>query len=253
MTRRISNYQQKLPIIELYPCLQGEGSRMGKPIITSCTHRCYFGSGGWCDTWYTSIHPEKGHFCFQDIVNLHQKMPYIREFMVTGGSPTMHFALMNEIAHYAYKHQIFVTLETEGSHDLPTDYPFDLISLSPKFSNTVPIKGIQTPKGQIVDQKMINQHEKYRLNHQAIAKMLAYHQDYQLKPVVNEDDSLLDEIKAFQSTHRIPNHKTYLMPGGQTRQQMIKMYPIVMAMCLREGYNFSGREHIIAYDDERGV
>jgi hypothetical protein len=23
---------------------------------------CYFGEGGWCDSWYTSIHPEKGTF-----------------------------------------------------------------------------------------------------------------------------------------------------------------------------------------------
>ncbi len=31
-------------------------------------NRCYFGEGGWCDSWYTSIHPEKGTFTFNDIV-----------------------------------------------------------------------------------------------------------------------------------------------------------------------------------------
>ncbi len=34
-------------IIELYPCIQSEGSRAGFPTIairtTGCTHRCYFG------------------------------------------------------------------------------------------------------------------------------------------------------------------------------------------------------------------
>jgi predicted Zn-ribbon and HTH transcriptional regulator len=29
---------------------------------TGCTHRCWFGDGGWCDSWYTSIHPEKGKY-----------------------------------------------------------------------------------------------------------------------------------------------------------------------------------------------
>jgi len=37
-------------IIELYRCVQSEGSRFGRPTIavrtTGCTHRCYFGEGG---------------------------------------------------------------------------------------------------------------------------------------------------------------------------------------------------------------
>ncbi len=40
-------------IIELYRCVQSEGSRFGRPTIavrtTGCTRRCYFGEGGWCD------------------------------------------------------------------------------------------------------------------------------------------------------------------------------------------------------------
>jgi len=66
---RITDYNKTLPIVELYRCVQSEGSRFGRPTIavrtTGCTHRCYFGEGGWCDSWYTSIHPEKGTFNFQ--------------------------------------------------------------------------------------------------------------------------------------------------------------------------------------------
>jgi len=64
MNKRISDYNKILPVLEVYRCVQSEGSRFGRPTIavrtTGCTHRCYFGEGGWCDSWYTSIHPEKG-------------------------------------------------------------------------------------------------------------------------------------------------------------------------------------------------
>ena len=68
--KRIKDYNKVLPVLELYRCVQSEGSRFGRPTIavrtTGCTHRCYFGEGGWCDSWYTSIHPEKGGFTFND-------------------------------------------------------------------------------------------------------------------------------------------------------------------------------------------
>ena len=61
---RIEDYSKNLPIVEIYTAVQSEGSRAGYPTVvirtTGCTHRCYFGEGGWCDSWYTSIHPEKG-------------------------------------------------------------------------------------------------------------------------------------------------------------------------------------------------
>lgn len=60
---RITDYNKKLPVLEVYTCIQSEGSRQGRPTVairtTGCTHRCWFGAGGWCDSWYTSIHPEK--------------------------------------------------------------------------------------------------------------------------------------------------------------------------------------------------
>ena len=78
--------------------------------------------------------------------------------MLTGGSPTMHPALVNELTHFANERDILITIETEGSHYLETDFPLDLISLSPKFSNSVPVVGATTPNGSIVDERMIKQH-----------------------------------------------------------------------------------------------
>ena len=153
--KRIEDYDKVLPVLEVYRCVQSEGSRFGRPTIavrtTGCTHRCYFGEGGWCDSWYTSIHPEKGTFTFNDIIKIYDENPQVKEMMLTGGSPTMHPALVNEITHFAHERGILVTIETEGSHFLETDYPLDLISLSPKFSNSVPVLGAITPNGAVTD------------------------------------------------------------------------------------------------------
>ena len=256
---RIQDYSKKLPIVELYYCVQSEGSRAGFPTVavrtTGCTHRCWFGEGGWCDSWYTSIHPEKGGFTFNDIIKMYDDRPDITEMMLTGGSPTMHPDLVNELTHFANERDILITIETEGSHFLETDYPIDLISLSPKFSNSVPKLGVLTPKGAVTDQKMIDQHNKLRLNKDAMRKTIDYHTNYHFKPVCNptEMPEIWDEIEAFRVEMGIPKNKTWIMPPGDNRQELIRVYPIVFDFCAENGYNFTGREHIIAFDTKRGV
>jgi len=255
--KRIEDYNKVLPIVELYRCVQSEGSRFGRPTIavrtTGCTHRCYFGEGGWCDSWYTSIHPEKGTFTFNDIIKIYDENPHIKEMMLTGGSPTMHPTLVNELTHFAHERNILITIETEGSHFIATDYPLGLISLSPKFNNSVPVLGVATPQGALVDQKMINQHNKLRLNMEAIKATLDYHTDYHYKPVWDGSQRNLNEIENFRLALHIPKDKTYIMPAGDTREELIHMYPLVFDMCAEKGYNMTGRDHIIAFDTRRGV
>lgn len=244
-------------IIELYRCVQSEGSRFGRPTIavrtTGCTHRCFFGEGGWCDSFYTSIHPEKAIFSFNDVIKIYDENPHIKEMMLTGGSPTMWPKLVNELTHFAHERDILITIETEGSHFVETDYPIGLISLSPKFSNSVPVLGEATPQGIITDEKMVRQHNKFRLNHSTINAMLDYHTDYHYKPVWDGTEENLREIEEFRQFMEIPKWKTYIMPAGDTRDELIKMYPLVFDMCAEKGYNMTGRDHIIAFDTKRGV
>ena len=257
MGKRIEDYNKVLPILEVYRCVQSEGSRFGRQTIavrtTGCTHRCYFGEGGWCDSWYTSIHPEKGKYCFNDIIKIYDENPQVKEMMLTGGSPTMHPALVNEITRFAHERKIIVTIETEGSHYIETDYPIDLLSLSPKFSNSCPVIGVMTPGGKTVDERFIKTHEKYRKNTDAIKKMMAFHKDYHYKPVWDGTEKSLHEIEHYRVELGIPKNKTYVMPAGDTRETLIKMYPLVFEMVAEHGYNMTGRDHIIAYDIERGV
>jgi len=256
---RIKDYSKKLPVVELYYCVQSEGSRAGFPTVavrtTGCTHRCWFGEGGWCDSWYTSIHPEKGGFTFNDIIKMYDERPDVKEMMLTGGSPTMHPDLVNELTHFANERGIIITMETEGSHFIETDFPIGLISLSPKFSNSVPKLGVLTPTGATTDQKMIDLHNKLRVNKEAIKQLMEYHTNYHFKPVCNPDEmpEIWEEIEAFRVEMNIPKNKTWIMPPGDNREELIRVYPMVFDFCTNNGYNFTGREHIIAFDTKRGV
>jgi len=269
------DYTKTQPICELYgPVIQSEGSKAGIPHIvvrtTGCTHRCWFGEGGWCDSFYTSIHPEKGKYTLNDLREFFEKHKDCTHLMLTGGSPTMHSELCNEIVTIFKKLHLaedwngnkskftsngIVTLETEGSHFIQTEYPIDLISLSPKFSNSIPNLGINRPLGGIVDQKFINQHNKFRLNKTAIAELIDYHSDYHFKPVCNpkEQPEVWDEIEKFRVEMNIPKNKTWIMPPGATKEEIIRVLPDVINFCGEHGYNFSGRDHIIAFGETRCV
>ena len=256
--KRIQDYDKVLPIAEIYTAVQSEGSRAGYPTVvvrtTGCTHRCFFGDGGWCDSWYTSIHPDKGALSFNDIIAMYDKNPHIREMMLTGGSPTMHAALVNELTIFAYERGIFITLETEGSHHLETEHPIDLLSISPKFSNSVPKLGVLTPLGKVTDQKMIDQHNKLRLNITAIELSIAYHSNYHIKPVWDgEDQSALTEILGFIELLKIPQDKVWWMPSGDSRAALFQSYPKVFDYVRDNGYRMTWRPHIIAFEDQREV
>jgi|TARA_R100001079_G_scaffold101295_1_gene66196 7-carboxy-7-deazaguanine synthase len=258
MLGRVKNYDKTLPIVELYTAVQSEGSRAGYPTVvirtTGCTHRCYFGEGGWCDSWYTSIHAEKGKYTFNDIIKMYDDNPQISEMMLTGGSPTMHKKLVNELTHFAHERDIFITIETEGSHFLPTDYPINLLSISPKLSNSVPVLGVLTPQGAVTDQKMIDRHNKFRLNYDAISKQIEYHSDYHIKPVWDgKDQDALNEIMDFIEELNIPREKVWFMPAGDSRESLFKSYPVLFDWVRDNGYRMTWRPHIIAFEDKREV
>jgi 7-carboxy-7-deazaguanine synthase len=85
--------------------------------------------------------------------------------------------------------------------------------------------------------------------------MIDYHSDYHFKPVCNptEMPDIWAEIEAFRVEMNIPKSKTWIMPPGDNREELIRVYPMVIDFCTENGYNFTGREHIIAYDTKRGV
>ena len=248
------DYNKNQPLGEAYTCLQGEGKYVGIPHIlirvTGCRLRCQF-SNSFCDTPYASWKPEKGKYTLNDVVEFYRKNPQIKHTMITGGGPTIHSKLLQELCIIAADYGHITTIETEGSEFVQTIA--DCISLSPKLSNSTPRPGTWMPfANREVTEKDKEQHEKWRCNYDAMKDLITKHSDYQLKPVISNKQDLKEVIE-LQQILGIPNNKVWLMPEGLVEEELSKRRVWLMELCEEFGYNFSDRLHIIAYGDKRGV
>ena len=248
------NYQKLQPIGELYTCLQGEGKYIGIPHIlirvTGCRLRCQF-ADSFCDTPYASWKPEKGKFTLDDIVKFYEEKPNVKHTMITGGGPTIHAELLQELCIIGKKYNHIITIETEGSEFVQT--VADCISLSPKLSNSTPKPGTWMDyANREVTEKDKRLHEKWRCNYEAMEQLIYNHPDYQLKPVISSWNDL-QELDYIQDELGIPNNKVWLMPEGLTPEQLKERRVWLMDICQKQGYNYSDRLHIIAYGNIRGV
>lgn len=250
-----------LPIVEVYVAIQGEGSKAGLPNIllrvTGCTHRCCF-AGDWCDSWYTSLHPEKGRFSWDMVMDFFHTHQHIKNLMLTGGSPTMHPRLLQQLVtafQELHQAQGFITLETEASHFVATDPPIDLVSLAPKLSNSIPRLGSYSPKGTRVSSGWIRQHEKFRMRLDVMRQMMDFHRDYHVKIVIDSQDGaeIWQELEELERALAIPRQRIFLMPAGSDLPRVQRNYAYLLPICAERGYAFSGRSHIIAFGNLRGV
>ncbi len=247
---------KKLPIYEVVPVIQGEGKLVGVPHILirflGCKLRCMF-KDSICDSYYTSWRPEKDlEIGLRYIENVYTEHRNITHTMITGGGPTMHPKVLQELCTWIkgnFGH--YITIETEGSNFVQT--AADFISLSPKLSNSTPIKGkFISELNREVDDLEIETHERWRKNYTSMRNLLSYHSDYQLKFVISDLKDLI-EIEEVCRLLDVSKNSCWLMPEGATREDLDKRRKWVYELCLKEGYNYSDRLHIIVYDNLRGV
>lgn len=140
----------KLPIIELFTSIQGEGLYAGVPSVfvrvTGCNLRCIF-KNSICDTPYSSFNPEKPKFTVEDVAKEFINHPKVNHLVITGGEPTLYDldGFLEELYHildkemgYAYAYNIEVTIETNGTNKISKRLlnDLDLISVSPKLSTS---------------------------------------------------------------------------------------------------------------------
>jgi 7-carboxy-7-deazaguanine synthase len=106
--------------------------------------------------------------------------------------------------------------------------------------------------GKLVTEANKKQHEKWRTNYDAMKQLLDYHDFHQLKPVISNQTDL-DEFKKIQKILSVKNEDVYLMPEGLNREQLTRRRQWLSEICVKEGYNFTDRLHIITYGDKRGT
>jgi 7-carboxy-7-deazaguanine synthase len=224
-----------LKIAELFYSLQGEGSLVGVPSVfiraSGCNLRC-----GWCDTPYTSWHPEGTERSLEQILAEVQTHP-ARHVVVTGGEPMIAPEIV-PLTEGLRRLELHITIETAGTVFQPV--ACDLMSISPKLSNSTP-----------ADPRWAAQHDRLRIQREVLAQLLARY-SYQLKFVIQAAEDL-EEVRALlRDLDAGPDH-VILMPEGIEHEVLRQRGVWLAEICKAEGFRFSPRLHVDLYGNRRGV
>ena len=223
-----------MKIAELFYSLQGEGALVGVPsffIRTSgCNLRC-----SWCDTPYTSWKPEGEDLTVEQIIEAVKAHP-AKHVVVTGGEPMIAPAIV-ELTGRLRDLGMHITIETAGTVFQPV--ACDLMSISPKLSNS-------TPEGE-----WARQHERLRIQPAPLRQLLERY-DYQLKFVLEKPEDL-EEVRALVSQLGARTDRVILMPEGTDSDRLRERALWLAEICKQEGFRFSPRLHIDLYGSRRGV
>ena len=245
-----------LKIVDAHICLQGEGKYVGVPHIlirmSGCPMRCSFG-GSLCDSPFTSWKPEKGSFTEDQIYDLYASNIQINHTMITGGEPFFNETLLNLLISIAKKFNHFITVETAGILFLKTKA--DFISISPKLRSSIPSEGeylINNEKVHITSSSVFR-HTRLLSDLNPIKKFIKYSKDYQIKPVISNINTDIPEVIKLLRIVGAEKNKVYLMPAGSTNEGLNKIRIPLIEYCQNEGWNYTDRLHIVAYDNKRGV
>jgi 7-carboxy-7-deazaguanine synthase len=214
--------------------VQGEGRLAGTPSVfvrtSGCNLRC-----SWCDSAYTSWEPEGETEDIDEVVGSIEE--YETDHVVlTGGEPLLQ-PDFDELCATLDAHK---TVETNAT--VYRDVDADLISMSPKLSNSTP-----TDAG-----KWSEIHEEKRLDFDVIESYISSH-DYQLKFVVadREDLSEIEEILASLADY--DRNRVLLMPEGVDRDTLRERGEWLAEVCKEESYRYSPRLQIHIYGNQRGT
>jgi len=221
---------------DIFYSLQGEGFLAGAPSVfirfAGCPLRCR-----WCDTKY-AWDETAGRDCSIDkIIQAVQEWPS-KSVVITGGEPMINPDLPQLLQELKASDR-HTTIETAGIAFIPA-LPCDLMSISPKLSNSTP-----------TDPKLAVIHEDSRLDI-AVLRELIDNYEYQLKFVVDSEADLPEIQQTIEQIGNVDSEKVMLMPQAATRDELLAKSPMVADLCKRTGFAFCQRLQVLLWNNERG-
>jgi 7-carboxy-7-deazaguanine synthase len=224
-------------INEIFCSLQGEGFLAGVPSVfirlPGCPLRCR-----WCDTKYAWDETAGAEQSISDIVEAVRQWP-CKFIVITGGEPMTNPDLP-ELVRKLKRSGKHITIETAGIAFIP-DMPCDLMSISPKLSNSTP-----------TDPKLAAMHEHSRLDIAVLQELIGNY-TYQLKFVLDWQGDLSEIQQTIEQIGGIDSEKVMLMPQAATRDELLAKSPMVAELCKCTGFAFCQRLQILLWDNRRGA
>ena len=132
-----------------------------------------------------------------------------------------------------------ITIETAGIAYIP-ELPCDLMSISPKLSNSVPDGA-----------KASAAHKDSRLDI-AVLQELVDNYEYQLKFVVDSQDDLSEIQQTIEKIGSVNPEKVMLMPQAATKDELFAKSPMVVEMCKLTGFTFCQRLQVLLWNNQKG-
>jgi 7-carboxy-7-deazaguanine synthase len=223
-----------LKIAELFYSIQGEGSLVGVPSVfvrtSGCNLRC-----SWCDTPYTSWEPTGAELSIAQIVDEVKAHP-ARHVVITGGEPMIAPEIV-PLTGRLRNEGLHITIETAGT--VCPAVECDLMSISPKLSNS-------TPEGPFA-----KQHERLRIQPHVLVELMARY-PHQLKFVVARPADVEELLVLVRALEADPGN-VILMPEGTDRDVVRERGLWIAEACKAEGFRFSPRLHVDLWGNRRGT
>lgn len=226
-------------ISEIYPSIQGEGVLTGTPSTfvraSGCNLRCWF-----CDTPYASWSPEGEDLSVAEILGRIELL-HVDHVVLTGGEPML-FSEMTPLCAGIRDAGRHITIETAGTLHLPL--ACDLMSISPKLSNSAP-DAERYPRWH-------RRHEETRDQIEIVRRLMAEF-PYQLKFVIDQPK---DGDEVLQYLDRLPHldrARVYLMPQGTEPETLAEKTEWLSPWAKEHGLQVCQRKHIEWFGFTRGT
>ena len=258
--------QFEMVINEIFYSLQGEGFLTGVPSVfvrlAGCPLRCR-----WCDTKYAWSKDAGDDYSIAEIIQAVQQWP-CKFIVITGGEPMINPDLP-QLVQQLNASEKHITIETAGVAFMP-NMPCDLMSISPKLSNSTPSAEDRSQKTEIrslaptpvvgargTEVKSLSRAQsrgqKFLRPDITILRKLIDNYKYQLKFVVDSEGDLPEIQQTIERIGNVDSEKVMLMPQAATRDELLAKSPMVAELCKRTGFAFCQRLQVLLWNNQRAT
>jgi 7-carboxy-7-deazaguanine synthase len=165
----------------------------------------------------------------------------IDHVVITGGEPML-YAEMVPLTQQLQHHGKHITIETAGTLALPVSC--DLMSISPKLSNSAP------DESRAGAWRARHERDRYRPE---VIRDLVERYEHQIKFVVASLDDILEIREYLTRFPEIEPNRVLLMPEGVCAERLSAIETWLQPQCAELGYSYCPRKHIEWYGNKRGV